>query len=398
MSRYLFYAVFLSVVMVVLAGTHLYFYLRLVRDTALSTPWPRVFRWVLLGLAVSLVLTFPLSRLLDPPWGRLALFVPYLWMGSIFYLVVLLLGADVVRLLLWLAGKIGWGGWLLADPHHQVRFARVVALVVLAVTLVIDVVALVTAWLPPRLRRFEVQLPGLGRALAGTRVVQLTDLHLGTTLGREYLEEVVERVAALEPDLVVLTGDAVDGLAGRRAYMVQPLARLHPPLGKYFVTGNHEFYSDWLAWRPVFEKLGFELLDNRCRTISRGDASLRLAGVYDFDGGRFDPAWRPDLDRALAGCPGTGPLLLLSHQARIVEAAAARGVDLVLAGHSHGGQIWPWSYLVLMQQPVIAGLHRFGSTWLYVSQGTGFWGPPLRFLTRSEITLIVLRGDTANTP
>ncbi len=270
--------------------------------------------------------------------------------------------------------------------------SRVAALVALGGTAVIAAVAVAGALRAPMVHKLEIPLKGLDPALDGLTIAQLSDLHLGPTLGRKYLDQVIDRVNELHPDIVVLTGDLADGSVEQRLAMLEPLKRLEAPLGKFFVTGNHEFYSGWKQWQPAIEKLGFNLMDNRCLELERDGAQFVLAGVYDFDGARFDSRWAPDLGKALSNCRGVNPVILLSHQARIIKQAVKMGVALVLSGHNHGGQIWPWSYLVLLQQPVISGLHRFGDTFLYVTQGTGFWGPPMRFGTRSEIALLVLRG------
>jgi uncharacterized protein len=393
MSRTLFFAIFLAVVLGVLSGTHYYFYLRLVKDTGLSLTWTRVAKWTLVALSASLVLTFILSRLLSHAVTSIVLFLPYVWMGSMFYLLVLLAGADLVKLVAWAAARAsGHAAWFDLEGH-RLWLSRLSALVALGGTFIIAVVAIVTAMRAPVIHKVEVALDVLDPALDGLTIVQLSDLHLGPTLGRKYLDDIVERVNKLHPDIIVLTGDLVDGSVKQRFSMLEPLTHLSAPLGKFFVTGNHEFYSDWMQWQPAIEKLGFRLMDNRCLELEKAGARLVLAGVYDFDGARFDSGWAPDLGKALSNCPGEGPIILLSHQARIIKQAAERGVQLVLSGHNHGGQIWPWSYLVLLQQPVITGLHRFGDTQLYVTQGTGFWGPPMRFGTRSEIALISLHSQ-----
>ena len=392
MSRYLYFAMFLGVVVAVLGGTHWYIQARLVRDTGLGPQHAKIAKWVIWLLGAGMFASFPLSRLVDPPLGRWVLFAPYVWMASVFYLVLLLGASDVVRFVLWAAGKVSGSDGPLAGTA-MLAYARVSAVVVLAVVGLVDVAAVKTALRAPVVKNVEVALEGLDPRLDGLRIVQLTDVHLGPILGRGYFDRVLDRVESLRPDLLVVTGDVVDGAAAKRAWMVERLGRLNPPLGKFMVTGNHEFYSDWKQWKPVYTGLGLELLENRCVVLERDGARIAVAGVHDFDGGRFSPEWAPDVKRALSRCGGRADVML-SHQARIVGRARGK-VGLVLSGHNHGGQIWPWSYLVLLQQPVVGGLHRFDDTWLYVSQGTGFWGPPMRFLTRSEISLIVLRAAVA---
>ncbi|RME20901.1 MAG: hypothetical protein D6806_15585, partial [Deltaproteobacteria bacterium] len=315
MSRYLYFAIFLGVVIAVLGGTHWYIHARLVRDTGLAPPQARIFKWVILLLGVSIFASFPLSRLLDPPVGRWVLLIPYVWMASMFYLVVLLGLVDLVRLVLWVAGKAS--GTAPLAGMGRAAFARAVAVSVLAVVGIVDTIAVLTALREPAVRKIDVALEGLDPRLDGLRLVQLTDIHLGPFLGRKYFDDVLEKVESLRPDILVVTGDVVDGPAERRAVMVEGLGRVKPPLGKYMVTGNHEFYSDWPEWEPVYMRLGLELLDNRCRIVERAGARLVLAGVYDFDGGRFRPEWEPSVEAALADCGGRADVLL-SHQARII--------------------------------------------------------------------------------
>jgi len=181
--------------------------------------------------------------------------------------------------------------------------------------------------------------------------------------------------------LVAITGDLVDGSVHELREHVAPLASLKPPRGMYFVTGNHEYYSgveDWYAHLPT---LGVRPLRNECVEVAPG---LLLAGIED-------PTGSPDLPRALAGRDPAKALVLLAHQPRQFAEAARHEVPLTLSGHTHGGQIWPFSWLVALAQPYLAGLHRKGESQLYVSRGTGFWGPPMRVFAPAEITLLRLQ-------
>jgi predicted MPP superfamily phosphohydrolase len=241
-------------------------------------------------------------------------------------------------------------------------------------------------------RRVPVELPRLPMALSGLRIAQITDLHIGLTLGRDWLEEVVDQVQALEPDLIAVTGDLVDGSLERLREEVEPLTRLSAPLGVFFVTGNHEYYSGVREWLPEIERMGMRVLRNERVPIERGGAGFDLAGVDDYSAGRIEPDHGPDLDKALAGRDPSREVVLLSHQPKIADEAAASGVGLVLSGHTHGGQIFPFNHLARLQQPYVYGLHKhLDRTWIYVSEGTGFWGPPVRVGTRCEITEVVLR-------
>lgn len=387
-------AIFLSVVIAVVAALHYYLWLRLIRDPGLSGTLRQALTGALIGLAVSLPLSFLLSRVFSPGVSRVVTFPIYLWMGLVFLLFVTLLGADLLRFLGWVGLRLARGSTP-PDPERRELIARLVAGAVIVGTGGAVGVGAYLARSRLVTRRVEVWLPRLPRALDGLRVVQLTDLHLGPTLGRDFLEDVVARVNALKPDLIAITGDLVDGSVEQLRRAVEPLARLDAPQGVFFVTGNHEYYSGADEWIAHLRRLGVRVLRNERVAIGRGGESFDLAGIDDHHGGRMLPHHGPDLARATAGRDSSRELLLLAHQPLAIFDAARLGVGLQLSGHTHGGQIWPMGYLVRLQQPYIAGLIRHGGTQLYISEGTGFWGPPIRLGTRSEITEVTLRAGAA---
>jgi uncharacterized protein len=193
-------------------------------------------------------------------------------------------------------------------------------------------------------------------------------------------------VNALEPDLVAITGDLVDGSVAELAEHVAPLAQLRSRHGSFFVTGNHEYYSGVHGWVREVQRLGIRVLHNEHVVLRHEGAALVVAGVPDFGGHHFDPQHRSDPAAAIAGAPEGLPRILLAHQPRTAPAAAAAGFDLQLSGHTHGGQFLPWNLFVPLQQPYTAGLHRLEQLWVYVSRGTGYWGPPKRIGAPSEIS------------
>ncbi|MGH7546103.1 MAG: metallophosphoesterase, partial [Gemmatimonadota bacterium] len=242
----------------------------------------------------------------------------------------------------------------------------------------------------PVVVRVLVPIAGLPADLEGFRIVQLSDLHVGPTLKRDFVERVVQTANGLSPDLIALTGDVADGLPVALSQEVAPLAGLEAAHGKYFVTGNHEYYWDAAGWVREIERLGFIALVNAHRVIQRGAGRLLLAGITDHSAGRLVPGHAPDTAAAVAGAPENDVRVLLAHQPRSASAAWAAGFHLQISGHTHGGQYFPFNLLVRLFQPFVAGLHRIGEMWLYVSRGTGYWGPPLRLGAPSEITLIQL--------
>ena len=245
-----------------------------------------------------------------------------------------------------------------------------------------------------KVKRVDIPVAGLPAAFDGFTIAQLSDVHVGPTIKRPYVQALVDRVNTLGADLVAITGDLVDGNVPALARHVAPLAGLRSRHGSFFVTGNHEYYAGADAWIAELRRIGISVLLNSHVTIASreaGGAPLVLAGVADYGAGHFDPAHRSDAVEAMAGSPAEAAArILLAHQPRSAAAAEPVGFDLQLSGHTHGGQFWPWNHFVRFQQPYVSGLHRLGRMWVYVSRGTGYWGPPNRLGAPSEITLLRL--------
>jgi hypothetical protein len=242
----------------------------------------------------------------------------------------------------------------------------------------------------PRVVRVTVPIAGLPEDLEGFRIVQLSDLHVGATIKRPFVRAVVDTANGLDPDVLALTGDVADGRVAALRAEVAPLADLRARYGKYFVSGNHDYYWDPAGWHCEIERLGFDVLTNEHRLLEHGRGRLLLAGVTDRSASHRVPGHASDPVAALAGAPDSDVKVLLAHQPSSAFAARAAGFDLQLSGHTHGGQYFPFSLLVRLFQPFVAGLHRLEEMWLYVSRGTGYWGPPLRLGAPSEITQIEL--------
>ncbi|MFD4023400.1 metallophosphoesterase [Streptomyces sp. NPDC058576] len=278
--------------------------------------------------------------------------------------------------------------------------ARIVTWAVLGVAAALLAWGYAEARRVPRVRRLDVLLPRLGAGLDGTRVVLITDTHYGPLDRARWSARVCERVNALEADLVCHTGDIADGTAERRRAQAAPLGTVQATRARVYVTGNHEYYSEAQGWVDLMDELGWEPLRNRHLLLERGGDSLVVAGVDDVTAESSGLAGhRAHLAGALDGADSDLPVLLLAHQPKFIDRAAAHGIDLQLSGHTHGGQIWPFHYLVRLDQPAVAGLSRHGArTLLYTSRGTGFWGPPFRVFAPSEITLLVLRSPRGSTP
>jgi hypothetical protein len=367
-------AVFLVVALAILGGWHWYVLDRLVLAPAWPQPWSTLGVAVVLGGAASIVLVPMAERLLSPPWSRVVGWPGSLWLGFAFVALTLVALSDVVV--------------LVAAPAADTTVLRWRAGLVLATSAALVLVGMRAAF-DPVIRRVTVAIDRWPAALDGFRIVQLSDVHIGPILGRTFAADLVRRVGELEPDLVVVTGDLVDGSVERLRDEVEPFAGLQARHGVAFVTGNHDYYSHADPWCARVTELGMDVMRNRWRWIEADGARFALAGVDDHRG---DPlrGGGSDLERALAGIPDDAAVVLLAHDPTTFVAAARQPVDLQISGHTHGGQIWPFSALVRIAVPFLAGLYRRGRAQLYVSRGTGFWGPPMRIGARGEITQLTI--------
>jgi predicted MPP superfamily phosphohydrolase len=314
------------------------------------------------------------------PW---AVLLSWLAAGFFSWLLVLTLVRDVSLLVFLLAPT--------SQAHES--WSRVSALGVMALTPAITLVGFFMARRTAPVKNVDVPLAGLPKELEGFTIAQISDLHVGPTIKRDFVAAIVDRVNGLHADMVAITGDVVDGSVPDLAHDTEPLARLASRHGTYAVTGNHEYYSGAHEWIRELERLGAKVLMNEHVVLDHDGAALTVAGVADWSAHHFDPSHKSDPHVAAKGAPEHAPKVLLAHQPRSAALAEAAGFHLQLSGHTHGGQFWPWNFLVRLQQPFTAGLNRLGRLWVYTSRGTGYWGPPMRFGVPSEITLIRLTGE-----
>ena len=385
MSRFL---TFIAVVLTVAVGIHYYLWARLVRDPSLPAPWRTLATAAIVLLGAGVPLSLFVGRKY-PEAGRVLAWPAFVWMGLMFLLFVSLVGADIVRLAAWLARRARDAP---LDPSRRLVAARLAAGTVSALSGALAVAAVRAARGPVAVKRVEIALARLPRARDGLRIAQITDVHVGPTIGRAFVEDVVRRVNALDADLVAITGDLVDGTVAELGAAVAPLADLRARHGVFFVTGNHEYFSGVEPWLAELTRLGVRVLRNERVSIGEGADAFDLAGVDDQSAERFGgPRHEDALTRALGGRDAAREVVLLAHQPRSFTEAKRHGVGLQLSGHTHGGQVWPFGLLVRLSQPFLAGLHRDGASQIYVSRGTGYWGPPMRLAAPAEITELVLR-------
>ncbi len=366
----------LSVAMTLVVGLHWYLGARLISDALVPQPFASA-AWALLWtFFAALFAGFIGGRLLPRSLAKVAQWFGFVWMGAFGLLVV---SVGVSDLAFWGLSHVttldpAWPTW---------RALGVVALVVPAL-----------AWgfwvsRRPETKRVTVDVPGLDPSLDGFRIAQLSDVHIGETLDRRFAQLVTEQVNALSPDAVVITGDMIDGSVVKLRDEVAPLGGLRGKHGVFYVTGNHEYYHGGSAWEAEGRRLGFDVLHNEHRVV--GGGKLVIGGVTDVEGGRFSEAHEPNVEATFANAPVGVPRVLLSHQPRFAKRAKDAKVSLMLSGHTHGGQIFPFMFFVKLQQPVIGGFEVIEGVPTYTSNGTGYWGPPFRIGPRGEVTEITLR-------
>ena len=376
---------FLMTVLGTFGGAHLVVWWRLVRQTQLPTAAASAASAALFVGAFAMPLSLALVRRAPQAVGQAPLWVSFVWMGSFFYLFLATLSAWLLE-----AGvRLVQPPWLAQLP--AATLPRLGAGFAVVVAVCATLAALDNVRRGPYLTVTEVPLARLPATMDGLRVVQLSDVHVAGLLKRDYVERVVALAMAQKPDVVVLTGDLVDGDVPELEADIAPLGALKAPLGTYVITGNHEYYSGADAWLAHYARLGMRPLRNEHVVLARGGAAIDLAGIDDWTAHNFGHGHGADLDRALRGHDPARCVVLLAHQPRAAAEAEAKGVDLLLSGHTHGGQLWPFGYLVRLVQPYLQGLSRLGKLSIYVNRGTGYWGPPMRLGAPAEVSLLVLR-------
>ena len=381
---------------IVIGGSHWYLYRRWVKTPSISPRLTAIARVLLVILPLGMVVTITLSRKLS---GDIVTPLGYLgfgYMGVVFFALLItgtlhLFGA-VVDVIKTQVGKDVDNGSV--DAGRRQIMARGAALLSVVGTTGTSAQAFAEGAEQPVLTRQDVPINQLPLPLEGFRIVQLSDVHIGPTLRQDFLESVVERVNRLSPDLVAITGDLVDGTVAQLGKHVSPLGKLKSRYGTYFTTGNHEYYSGADAWITFLESLDIKVLRNEHLTLMHKGCPIDIIGVDDWTAKNFGGDHGHDLRKAVEGRKTDRIGVLLAHQPRSIKAADAAGIDLVLSGHTHGGQLWPFKFAVKLVQPYLEGLHRHSDrTRIFVHRGTGYWGIPMRLGVNAEIVELTLTRD-----
>ncbi|WP_163862903.1 metallophosphoesterase [Myxococcus eversor] len=425
-ARFIIFAVLTSLITV---GVHIYLYRRLFADTSEDRWWRRVGMGVMTVLGTLLVLSWSVTRFLPLDATFAVATAVWMWMGAAIYLLFALWGiggaralsrrwgrraavarADDVGLVTSLAGAGASvamtevadgpgdvslsGGSAREAPEVNVERRRFLARATAGGALLasgsLTSYGMWSAFHPPVVNEVAVRLPGLPKAMDGFSIVHLSDIHVGPVIQRKFMDELVARCNALRPDLVAITGDLVDGKVASLGPSVAALRELRSGHGTYFVTGNHEYYWDHAAWAGALEGMGVQVLRNRHVRIGDAGASFDLVGVDDWSAGHTGAKQGYDLTAAVAGREPERAAVLLAHQPSNWRVAARAGMGLQLSGHTHGGQFFPFTLAVSAIWEHDAGHFEEGGKHLYVSRGTGFWGPPLRVGAPPEIVKVTL--------
>lgn len=368
---------FFAVALGVWTGMNAYVIWRATSVPGLSGRVPRVILWVVGAILwMSYVVVRILAHGSAAPLARIAEVVGANWIGIVFVLFVLLLPADIVT---------GFGS-MLPSVASRLRICALVA------GLLLSAFALLQGFRSPVVQTYEVQLPGMAPSSDGRVIIFASDFHLGTMLGEEWLRARIDQIQAEHPDIIVLGGDILEGDDPSERDLVSSLHRLSAPLGVWAVTGNHEFHADTRNGNNnLLENVGINVLHDRCVQLEPG---LALAGVDDLVSRRRTVDTAPLVKKALEGCRSAGTIVFTSHAPSNVDTAAKAGVQLMLSGHTHNGQIWPFGYFVRFLNPYYSGAYEVDGMHLFVSRGAGTWGPRMRLWHRGEILRLTVRAPT----
>ena len=243
----------------------------------------------------------------------------------------------------------------------------------------------------PTIIKQDIFIKNLPASYENFTIAQISDMHVGPTIKKKYVEGVQKKVEQINPDLIAVTGDLVDGSVKHLSKDLEPFQDMIAEYGTFFVTGNHEYYSGVDTWLEKTDRLGMINLINENRVLSKGGESIAIVGITDFRAHQIKREHRSNPKRAISNLDNGITKIMLAHQPNSIYSVHDAGVDLQLSGHTHGGQFWPFIYPTKLANAYLAGHYNHHGTQIYVNRGTGYWGPPLRLGVPAEITVIRLR-------
>jgi predicted MPP superfamily phosphohydrolase len=367
MNRLMSFIIFIVIVSAVYFGLHYFVYKCLARSLVQADNARKIIKWFFWFSGSSFFIGLMLSRGLKI---HILLFYSYTWLGVI-------AAAFFVFFLQWPAAKI--------FPAHS----RLFAVIALCVTGIVSFYSLVNGLRMPEVKRIAIPMKKLPPQLSGFSIVQISDLHLEAYSSPKRLAYIVDTVNALKPDLIVITGDLIDGGDPGDAVFCHQLKRLASTHGVLAITGNHEFYAGIENFFQLASCANIKILRNESVVIA---GNLQIIGLDDDTGKQFGSGG-PDLDTPLKTCDTTQPVILLYHRPAGFDKAVEKGVDLQLSGHTHAGQIPPMDLLVWLYYKYPYGLYKRDGSFIYTTSGTGYWGPSMRFSSRCEIVRFRLISD-----
>lgn len=348
--------------------------------------WPALghFSWVVIFL-LGLIFIYPFSwqKKVSSRFASLIRGLIFIDMGFLSFVFGLVVLRDLIFL------PLCW--WRALHDVETFVFGFSGTMMLLALAVALHLIGFIWAIVGARVREVVVVFENLPQELDGVRIVQISDLHVGATIGISYVADVVKKTNLLDVDFITFTGDIADGTFEEYRSVISPLKTLKSKHGSFYVPGNHEYYWNGPKWLQEFDSLGLHVLLNSHHVVKIRNHSMLIAGVLDPAASLAEPGAKPDVKQALQNAPPVDFKILLAHQPGIATQAEAAGFDLQLSGHTHGGQFFPWTLIIRQFHKYHRGLDRLGRMCIYVNPGTGWWGPPIRLGTTPEITLLKLK-------
>ena len=343
--------------------------------------------WIIYILVTSTIFFAPFIYRLRPTKDPGFFYNALQWIGHVVFGIYSIV---IVFIFLNIVGVEIYGHWRPMATDQKIFVELVLAIFSLVATFLVMTVGFFQATKKPEIKNVRVSIEGLPEDFHGLKILQMSDIHIGQTLRGKFADTLVQISNALAPDVVVLTGDLIDGSYSQLADELLAFKGINAPMGKFMVPGNHEYYWGVSQWIEFWKKIGFSTLLNQHEVLEKNGVQLVMGGVHDYSVLRISGETISSPEEAFKGAPASAIKILLAHQPRSVYEAEKAGVHLQLSGHTHSGQYFPYNFIIYLFQPYVKGLNRHKKTWIYVNQGTGYWGPPTRFGVPPEITIIEL--------